>query len=91
MLDVGVIGIEDREQATEVPCAYVVLHSSHQRDAAKADEIVAWAAKQTAPHKKLRGGVRFVHEVPKSASGKILRRVLRDMARQDARKAGAKL
>ncbi len=91
MLDVGVIGIEDREQATEVPCAYVVLHPSQQADAAKADEIATWAARQTAPHKKLRGGIRFVPEIPKSASGKILRRVLRDMARQASHKAGAKL
>jgi len=29
-------------------------------------------------HKKLRGGVRWVDEIPKSASGKILRRVLKD-------------
>ena len=34
---------------------------------------------QLAPHKQLAGGVKFVDAVPKSASGKILRRLLKDM------------
>jgi acyl-coenzyme A synthetase/AMP-(fatty) acid ligase len=33
---------------------------------------------KVASHKKLRGGIRFVDEIPKSAAGKILRRILRD-------------
>ncbi len=40
-----------------------------------------------APHKRLRGGVRFVPEVPKNPSGKILRRVLRE----EAKKGNSKL
>ena len=91
VLDAGVIGIEDKAQATEVPRAYVVLQQGQPRSEEKAKEIVDWAAKQMAPHKKLRGGIRFVDEVPKSASGKILRRVLKDQAKEDERKAGAKL
>jgi len=91
ILDVCVIGIEDRENATEVPRAYVVLKDGQQRGEAKAREIVEWMAEQTAPYKKLRGGVRFVDEVPKSPAGKLLRRLLRDRARQEARDEGAKL
>ena len=34
---------------------------------------------QLAPHKQLTGGVKFVDAVPKSASGKILRRLLKEM------------
>jgi hypothetical protein len=37
-----------------------------------------------APHKKLREGVRFVNEIPKAASGKILRRILRDQVQQES-------
>jgi len=37
-----------------------------------------------APHMKLRGGVEFVTEVPRSRSGKILRRSLREKAKQTA-------
>lgn len=36
-----------------------------------------FVASKVGPHKKLRGGVEFLDEIPKSASGKILRRELR--------------
>ena len=38
---------------------------------------------RVAQYKRLRGGVKFIEEVPKSASGKILRRVLKEMAKKD--------
>ena len=34
-----------------------------------------------APYMRLRGGVKFVQEIPRSPSGKILRRLLRDKAK----------
>ena len=37
----------------------------------------------TAPYKKLRGGVRFVDTIPKSPSGKILRRVIKEQIRAE--------
>lgn len=78
--DVAVIGIEDHEQATEVPRAYVVPKKGAEGGKEKEKEIAAWLSKKVASHKRLRGGVRFVDEIPKSASGKILRRVLKDRA-----------
>jgi acyl-CoA synthetase (AMP-forming)/AMP-acid ligase II len=42
-----------------------------------------WFNKRVAPHKKLRGGIRFVEVVPKSSAGKILRRVLVEQAKAE--------
>lgn len=87
--DVGVVGVQDDELASEVPRAYVVLKDQRAGGEAKAREIVDWMASRVAPHKKLRGGVVLVDAIPKSPSGKILRRVLRDVAKKERR--GAKL
>ncbi|PBP19166.1 putative 4-coumarate-CoA ligase [Diplocarpon rosae] len=85
--DVAVIGIEDHAQATEVPRAYVVLKKGVKGGKDKEKEIVEWLAKKVASHKKLRGGVRFVDEIPKSVSGKILRRVLKIRAKEEEQKS----
>lgn len=87
--DVAVIGIDDVEQATEVPRAYVVLKKGVEGGKKKEKEIADWLAGKVAGHKKLRGGVKFVDEIPKSASGKILRRVLKAQA-IEAEKKGVK-
>jgi 4-coumarate--CoA ligase len=89
--DACVIGVYDEAQATEIPRAYVVLQQSVAPGDAKAKELVEWVATQVAPHKKLRGGIHFVDQVPKSASGKILRRVIREQVKKEARAEGAKL
>ena len=78
--DVAVIGIYDKEQATELPRAYIVPANGLGKDEKEAQEIIKWMNQKVASHKKLRGGVRFVDEIPKSVSGKILRRVLKEAA-----------
>lgn len=80
--DVAVIGVQDEEMHTEVPRAYIVS-SKKGSDEKEAAEIVDWMQKKVANHKRLRGGVVFVDEVPKSASGKILRRVLKERSKED--------
>jgi 4-coumarate--CoA ligase len=89
--DVAVIGVYDHQQATELPRAYVALRDGVEGSEAKAEELAAWLAALVAPFKKLRGGIRFVDEVPKSPSGKILRRILRDRAKQEERQQGPRL
>ena len=82
--DVAVVGVESQELGTEVPRAYVVrkggLEAVQNGDEGK---IVGWLNAKVANHKKLRGGVGFVDAVPKSASGKILRRLLKEKAKKD--------
>lgn len=75
--DVAVLGIYDESQATEVPRAYLVPSPGIKGDVKMEHEIVTWLATKVANHKKLRGGVQFVEEIPKSPSGKILRRLLK--------------
>lgn len=90
--DACVIPAHDHERETEVPRAYIVLKPGVPKSDAKAAEIQAWLDSKVAEHKKLRGGVRFIDEIPKNASGKLLRRVLKDMAKKEDRKEnGAKL
>lgn len=50
-----------------------------------AEEIKSFVAKQVARYKQLRGGVSFIPAIPKSPSGKILRRDLRELAKKEAR------
>jgi 4-coumarate--CoA ligase len=80
--DVAVIGVQDEEMHTEVPRAYVVAADGKNSEQ-DAEEIITWLTGKVASHKRLRGGVRFIEEVPKSASGKILRRLLKDKATQE--------
>lgn len=87
--DSAVIGIYDKAQATELPRAYVVLAPGTKKDGIE-QQIIDWVAAKVSNHKRLRGGVVVLDAVPKSASGKILRRVLRDQAQKEA-KTEAKL
>ena len=73
--DVAVIGVPDVE-AGELPKAFVVLKPDTK---ASEDEIKEFVADKVATYKRL-AEVEFVDEIPKSASGKILRRMLRDRA-----------
>lgn len=82
--DVAVVGVESEELGTEVPRAYVVRKGGKEAvQEGDGEGIVQWLNGRVANHKKLRGGVRFVDAVPKSLSGKILRRILKDEARRE--------
>jgi len=69
--DVAVIGVLD-EEGEEMPKAFVVL-----KEPASPEEIMEFVAERVAPHKKIRR-VEVVDQIPKSPTGKILRRILRD-------------
>ena len=76
--DAAVIGVWQEDQETEVPRAYVVKKSQ-----VSASEIVDFIKNELAPYKQLRGGVEFLEEIPKSLSGKILRKELRETAKKN--------
>lgn len=100
--DVAVIGVYNKSQASELPRAFVVLRTGqgvnnndnqHNNDdvGMKEEEIKTWLKARVASYKQLRGGIKFVDQIPKSASGKILRRVLRDAEQQQQLVVKAKL
>ena len=72
--DAAVIPIPD-EACGEVPKAFVVL-----KEAATAADLMAYVAERVAPYKKIRA-VEVIDVIPKSPSGKILRRVLKERER----------
>ena len=69
--DAGVIGVQNQD-GEEVPKACVVCDGDLDEE-----ELIAYVSERVAPYKRVRE-VEVVEEVPKSASGKILRRMLRD-------------
>ncbi len=71
--DVAVVGVPD-DEAGELPKAFIVLKPD---TTASAEELQAFVAERVASYKQVRE-IAFVAEIPKSASGKILRRLLRD-------------
>lgn len=77
--DAAVIGLPD-EEAGELPIAFVICGDNGPDEAA----IHAHIENCLATYKKLHQ-IRFVEEIPKSASGKILRRFLRDQVASEAK------
>ena len=74
IIDAAVIGIPD-VAAGQVPRAFVVPKEGVERDRL-AQEIVKFVRENASDQKRLRGWVKFLDEIPKSASGKILRKEL---------------
>ena len=77
--DAGVIGKPD-EEAGEIPKAFVQLRPNTQ---ATAEELIAFVKERIADYKRVRE-VEFIEKVPRTASGKILRRELADLERRRA-------
>jgi acyl-CoA synthetase (AMP-forming)/AMP-acid ligase II len=71
VLDAAVIPKPHLESG-EIPKAFVVLREGFE---ASPEELMAFVAEKVAPYKKIRE-MEYVTEIPKSASGKILRRAL---------------
>ncbi|CAG4963998.1 unnamed protein product [Colias eurytheme] len=73
--EAAVVGLPERD-AGELPLAFVVLQPGARLSE---KEIQDYVAERLSNPKHLRGGVRFINEIPKNPTGKILRKELRKM------------
>ena len=94
--DAAVIGVKVRVETgewDERPRAYVVRKAAEESGVVEVqeEEVKEVVASRLAKYKALDGGVRFVDSIPKNASGKILKRILRDWARDEKAKSSARL
>ena len=88
VVDAAVIGVQFRKDESQLPRAYIVKKPGPEGDCLDEEQIKEFMDKTLAHYKRLDGGVKFVDAIPRSASGKILKRFLREEAK---REIGAKL
>lgn len=93
VVDACVLSVYEKNQATELPRAYVVKAESaeHIDELELAREIQEWIAGKVAPHKMLRGGIHFVDAITRSSAGNIMRRVLTAQAQDFTEKSRTKV
>lgn len=79
--EAAVIGVWNGDEATEVPRAFVVLRDDAQKQdrARVVRSISGFVAEQVSNYKRLRGGVVVVDTLPKNPTGKILKKVLKEV------------
>jgi acyl-coenzyme A synthetase/AMP-(fatty) acid ligase len=80
IVDCAVIAIKQAHSDTELPRAYIVRRPGTK---ITAEEVKRLISEQLAAYKQLTGGVKFLAEIPKSASGKILKKDLRAQAEEE--------
>jgi 4-coumarate--CoA ligase len=82
--DAAVIPKPD-EASGELPRAYVVLKDTEEARKTTEQNIYEWVKDRVTHYKRLDGGIVLVDTIPKSASGKILRRILRDQLKEESK------
>ncbi|CVL03459.1 hypothetical protein FPRO04_09749 [Fusarium proliferatum] len=88
--DAAIIGIPD-DYSGETPRAFVVLAGGVHGGPEVVKELQDFVAERKAKHKRLSGGIEFMDQIPKSPSGKILRRVLKASWKEKMESQKAKL
>ena len=88
--DAAVLGVQSKtESDVEYPRAYVVRSPEGTNLTEK--EVVDYCKERLAKYKELTGGVRFLDVMPRNATGKLLKRNLRDMVRAEFSSQNLKL
>lgn len=88
IVDAGVIGVTLPGANGESPRAYIVRRPGEEGSKLQEKEVQDYLTTRLARYKALTGGVKFIDALPKNASGKILKRLLREDSKKDI-EAGA--
>ncbi len=88
--DAAVIGLQT-EDGDERPRAYVVLQPDEESRKTPKEAIIKFVETRVSRHKRITGGVVYLDAVPKNPSGKILRKWLREKAKEETKEASPKL
>ena len=92
IVDAAVIGVKDPvDRNVEHPRAYVVKRAGPESKSLDEKTVKEHCGSRLAKFKALTGGVQFVDAIPKNASGKILKRILREMAEKESKEGKARL
>jgi 4-coumarate--CoA ligase len=83
IVDAGVIGVPASDYEGEAPRAYVVRRPRSDPSKLTEEAVKNYTGEKLSKYKRLEGGVKFVDAIPKNASGKILKRVLREQAKKE--------
>lgn len=83
IIDAAVIGVSIPGRDGELPRAYVVRRPGPEGVKLTEDEVKKYLASRLAKYKALTGGVKFTDSIAKNASGKILKRILREDSKKD--------
>lgn len=75
--------IKYHECSSPPPARAVVPHPDHAKSPTLQQDVAKHVEQKLAHHKRLRGGVFVLDAIPKSASGKILKKDLRVLAAQE--------
>jgi acyl-CoA synthetase (AMP-forming)/AMP-acid ligase II len=83
--DAAVIGIQKKDEPeVEMPRAYVARKPTADAKNLTEDEVKSYCKERLAKYKELSGGVRFIDAVPRNATGKPLKRILREMVKAES-------
>ena len=76
--DVAVIGIPDKIKG-EVPLAFIVTTEEYVDQECFKEQIHEFVNEHLSEYKRLSGGIRIVESIPRTSSGKILRKNLKNL------------
>ncbi len=92
IVDAAVIGVKlPSDPESKCPRVYVVKRPGDESKNLDKQTVKAYCGERLAKFKELTGGVVFVDAIPKNASGKILKRILREMAKEELKGEKARL